>query len=131
MIDTVEQSLSASEPAGTARPFAPEQKAVADPEAAPHGPGCVTQIEKTLMRALEAGDVIGIAADHVRRTGQELQVRRLEQSQPINFRESLVGLLPSFLTREAATKLEGWIFQDTLTRLDRWDRSFCARRKSA
>ena len=89
-----EQPVSASEPAGRGGGLSSKQHVVTDPERAAHGRQSLAVVQVSMMGALESADVVVIAAKHVGRPRQQLEVRRSERLRLVGARERLESLDP-------------------------------------
>ena len=77
--------------------LAAEQEVVTDPEGAADGGTHVTCRDIGPVGALEGGDVVVVAADHVSRTTEALEIRRSQRRVSICDRERLEDMTPSRL----------------------------------
>ena len=75
----VEQPVAAAEPSARTGGFPAHEQVVPDPPGAARGAGDLAGIQVGVMGTLEAADVVVVAAEHVRRPGQELEVLRFQR----------------------------------------------------
>ena len=92
-----QQALTAREPASCWCRLAAEEMAVADPPGAACCRGYVSSVEVCVERALERVCVLLVAAEHVRRPGQQLKILRRESLLLIAAHKQLERLAPSAL----------------------------------
>jgi hypothetical protein len=90
----LEQPLRATEPAACAGHLASEEQVVADPERTPRGARGIAGVRVQVMRALQAAQVVVVAAQHVGRSREQLQVLRAQRCRVVGARETLEGVEP-------------------------------------
>ena len=91
---SIEQSLRPPEPAAGARGLPAQHQMDNEPESASHGASSLADREVAPMRALESTQLLLIAADHVGRCRETLQVLRPEPRLPVGTSKRLVSFLP-------------------------------------
>jgi hypothetical protein len=75
----VEQTVAASEPAGRAGALPAHEEVVPDPPGAASSARHVTGVKVAVMSTFESVDVVVVPPEHVRSSGQQLQILRLHE----------------------------------------------------
>ena len=75
----LEQPVAAAEPAGRPGAFAAHEEVVPDPPGAARCAGDLVGVQVAVMGTLESADIVVVATEHVRRSGEQLQILRLQQ----------------------------------------------------
>lgn len=99
----LEQTFSATEPAGR-RPHIPaEHQVVTDPVRAAHGPRDIPGVEVGMMRTLESAHVLVVAPQHVGRRREQLELLRAHGRCLVGSRQGLEGIRPGSLCEGLTT----------------------------
>ncbi|MGH2825324.1 MAG: hypothetical protein ACRDLY_20360 [Thermoleophilaceae bacterium] len=91
---TFDQPPGTAEPPGCAAHLPLEGEVDADPERATRRSQALAPIQVQLVGTLQAAHVLVVAAEHVGRRGQQLEILGFQRRRPIRARQQLVGVDP-------------------------------------
>jgi hypothetical protein len=91
---TFEEALRAREPAGRGGRLPSKHQVPADPERAARGARRLAGVQMGAMSTLQAAHVLVVAAEHVGRPREQLDILRAQRGRLIDSRQNLVGIRP-------------------------------------